>query len=124
MLATEQLFGIIFISFVTAITSLAAGLVLLTSIMKYDTYLKEKFGDLVPEKILKNGYQLSFFAFAIGLFFLYRIVYVVSFSKDFGLTDWFAYDIAIGVYMLLNNFFLLMLFTERKKMEDKHKGEE
>lgn len=121
MLATEQLFGIIFISFLTAMSSFTAGIVLLTSIMKYDTYLKEKFGDLVPEKILKNGYQLSLFAFAIGLFFLYRIGYVVSLSKDFSITDWFVYDIAIGVYMLLNNFFLLMLFTERRKMEDKHK---
>ena len=120
MLPSEHLLGIILISFIVAISSCVAGLVLITSILKYNSYLKSKFGDLVPEKILKSGYQLSFFSFAIGLFFLYRIGFVLTYNKDFSLTDWFVYDIAIGVYMLLNNFFLLMLFTERKKMEDKH----
>lgn len=117
MLPSEHLLGIILISFIVAISSCVAGLVLITSILKYNSYLKSKFGDLVPEKILKSGYQLSFFSFAIGLFFLYRIGFVLTYNKDFSLTDWFTYDVAIVVYMLMNNLFLLMLFKERKKME-------
>lgn len=118
MLELDHLYGIILISFIISIVCCLSGLISFTFITKYTKYLKLKFGnENIPAELAKRGYQLSVFSFAIGIFFIYRIGYVVSLNKDFDVPDWLMYDVLIALYLLLNNLFIVYVFSVRKKLE-------
>jgi hypothetical protein len=66
---------------------------------------------------MNRGLLLAGLAIATGLFFAYRIFFVLNNGADFASRDWLLYDCATGIYMFLMSSFLMSLFTERQKMD-------
>lgn len=117
-LTIDLVYGIILISFIISLSCITAGITYIKMINAYSLHLSKKFGENnVSPKIVKNGHRLSLFSIIVGIFFLYRIAFVLHTGNDFNPKDWILYDLAIGFYMLFNSLFLFSLFNERKRLD-------
>lgn len=113
----EMVFATILISFITCITCMLAGGTLIFMILRYAEYIKQKTKYDLPAKIVNRGLMLGGLSIASGLFFAYRIFYVMANNADFPPKDWLLFDGAVGIYMYLTSSFLLTLYKQRVEID-------
>jgi hypothetical protein len=105
------------ISFLMALSGFSACFILVLMVNQYSKHLKEISFYELPLSISTNGYRLAAFSASAGLFFIFRIFFIIQNNKDFDPRDWLIYDCAIGFYMLYMCIFLYRLFKERQKID-------
>lgn len=98
------------------------GIVVLLAISKFVKYMKSKYGEDVPTSIIVKSNAVGVFGIIYGLFFYFRIGYIINTNSDFTYQDWFLLDMSTGLFMLLISILVAALLRYRSKLnkDDDH----
>ncbi len=113
----EIIYSIILVSFLVAISSAMSGVLMLLVLKEYSAYIKKRFNSDLPKIIMLSAYSGVTFSFITAAFFIFRIAFLLQSGVDYGITDWFAYDLMIGAYMFLMSVFFFTVYNERKHLD-------
>ena len=104
----ELLISIIFVSFVTGASALVGGVALIVFLVNEAKKLKAS-GLEVDHRMFRGCQLISAFAIIYGLFFFYRISYVMVKEADFTYHDWFLLDMLTGAFIVFCCFFVIFV---------------
>lgn len=113
----EIVYGIILVSFLVGVASAMSGVLMLLVLKEYAKYIKSRFGSDLPKFITITGYSGAVFSLIAAAFFFFRILFLLESGADYSITDWFAYDLMIGLYMFLMSVFFFAVYNERKQLD-------
>jgi hypothetical protein len=107
----------ILVSFVSGMSALLGGWVLIPFISYYQEYIWIKYNHEIDSGVLAHGYITACVAIVSGLNFFYRIYFIYTNGHDFAAMDWLLPNLFTGVFMFLSSYFLLSLYRERRRIE-------
>lgn len=115
-ISSELLLLMIFVSFIAGTTAILGGIVVLLAIAKFVKHMKSKHNEEVPTSIVVKSNAVGVFGIIYGLFFYFRIGYIINTNSDFTYQDWFLFDVTTGAFMLLISILVAALFRYRSQL--------
>lgn len=116
LISSELLLLMIFVSFIAGTTAILGGIVVLLAIAKFVKHMKSKHNEEVPTSIVVKSNVVGVFSIIYGLFFYFRIGYIINTNSDFTYQDWFLFDVTTGAFMLLISILVAALFRYRSQL--------
>lgn len=116
LISSELLLLMIFVSFIAGTTAILGGIVVLLAIAKFVKHMKSKHNEEVPTSIVVKSNVVGVFSIIYGLFFYFRIGYIINTNNDFTYQDWFLFDVTTGAFMLLISILVAALFRYRSQL--------
>lgn len=116
LISSELLLLMIFVSFIAGTTAILGGTVVLLAIAKFVKHMKSKHNEEVPTSIVVKSNVVGVFSIIYGLFFYFRIGYIINTNSDFTYQDWFLFDVTTGAFMLLISILVAALFRYRSQL--------
>lgn len=113
---SELLLLMIFVSFIAGTAAMLGGIIVLYAVSKFVEHMKTKHNEVVPTSIVVKSNVVGVFGIIYGLFFYFRIGYIISTNSDFTYQDWFLLDMSTGIFMLIISILVAALFRYRSQL--------
>lgn len=113
---SELLLLIILVSFVAGTAAILGGIIVLFAIARFAKHMKMMRGESVPTSIIVKSNAVGIFGVIYGLFFYFRIGYIINTNSDFTYQDWFLLDVSTGLFTLLISVLVAALFRYRSEL--------
>jgi hypothetical protein len=105
------------VSVISGVGAILGGWMLIPFISYYQEYILIKYNQDLDGGVLRRGYFAAAIAIILGLFYIFRVFYIVSNHKDFDSGDWMLSDMFTGIDMFMSSHFFLSLYRERRRIE-------
>lgn len=107
----------IVVSVISGLSALVGGWSLIPFISYYQEYIAIKYDQEINPAVIQRGYITAMMAIVSGLFFFYRVYFIIMHNYDFQSSDWLMYDLMTGIFMFMSSHFMLSLYRERRRIE-------
>ena len=122
-ITSELLLLMIFVSFIAGTAAILGGIIVLYAVSKFVEHMRTKRNDVVPPSIVAKSNAVGVFSIIYGLFFYFRIGYIINTNSDFTYQDWFLLDMSTGLFMLVISILVAALFRYRSQLNNDDKQE-